>query len=453
MKSKKAFQVTMVTMGLSLMMSFGAHAEYYCTYPGGGNTQRVSGTWSQDERGKRFVAEDGQEYVAHWLYYKNTDYPNKIGVWCYFDEEGYMMQNEFLEYEGEKYFLGEDGVVKRHWFVHEGYLYLADLNGKIYTSANSNGKTHHKDGKDYTLDAEGHAISKDGEYDEDTKKMISEEQAAATGNGWKSEGSKWTYLRDGQKLTGSWLQEDGNWYYLDEDGYMVTGKVKEIDGDLYTFLGSGIMRTSGQKDYKNDIYDIQSDGKMVGRGIDKVLTARHASMNKYNPYVNNQTVQWINATYAIYTRSYGGNIKAFGGVVLYDESVAESARNRALGGLPDAWGVTDRASADRVLENLIASGNATGSAWDYSRAVSNLGLYYQAGYYTETEALDKALEVARVIQTRFTNWDAYNQSYLDGYNAWKSEYAAPREYCLEELKESQHNPFAIDWNLNLEKGW
>ena len=72
---------------------------------------------------------------------------------------------------------------------------------------------------------------------------------------------------------------------------------------------------------------------------------------------------------------------------------------------------------------------------------------------TQEEALDKALEIAKIIQTRFDSWDSYNQSYLAGYNAWRGDSGAPREPYLEELKASQHNPFAIDWNLELEKSW
>ena len=67
--------------------------------------------------------------------------------------------------------------------------------------------------------------------------------------------------------------------------------------------------------------------------------------------------------------------------------------------------------------------------------------------------MDKALEIAKIIQTRFDSWDSYNQSYLAGYNAWRGDSGAPREPYLEELKASQHNPFAIDWNLELEKSW
>ena len=108
---------------------------------------------------------------------------------------------------------------------------------------------------------------------------------------------------------------------------------------------------------------------------------------------------------------------------------------------------------DQVLERLIASGNATGSAWDYSRAMSNLGFYYIAGYYTIEETLDKSLETAKIIQTKFTSWDDFVESYLAGYASWSGTDASERRNIYEQLKTSAFNPFSLDWNMTLEKNW
>ena len=70
-----------------------------------------------------------------------------------------------------------------------------------------------------------------------------------------------------------------------------------------------------------------------------------------------------------------------------DKTTREQTRKM----LKQSWGVTDRASADEALEELLDSAKDSGSAWDYSRVESNLGFYYLADYYTEKEALDKAL--------------------------------------------------------------
>lgn len=456
MKNKHRIMSLILSMLFVAAFTLTAAAEYTCTSPGKGGSQGpVKGTWSQDEQGARFTAEDGQVYASHWLYYKNAEYKGRLGVWCYFDENGYMLRDRFLDFEGEKYYLGEDGVLKTGWFVKGGHLYNGGLHGALYTSANyPPGKHFVKGNKKYRFDAEGRAISQDGEYDSETLKEISEEAQRTSGTGWKEIDNKWTYWRDGQQVISDWVETDGNWYYFDKTGTMVRERVVEIDGFLYCFLSDGAMRTSGRTDYQGEKYDIQPDGRLAGWGLDAVMKEQHVRMNRnHNPYVDNPTVQWINATYAILTHSNGANIKMFGGTAYVDESTKAYGQNYLKQELASSWGVTDRASADRVLDNLIASGNATGSAWDYSRAVSNLGNYYLAGYYTETEALDKALEVARIIQIRFDSWDSYNQSYLAGYNAWRSENSRERESVLAELKASRHNPFAIDWNLNLERSW
>lgn len=116
-------------------------------------------------------------------------------------------------------------------------------------------------------------------------------------------------------------------------------------------------------------------------------------------------------------------------------------------------GVTDRASADAALLRLLESGRATGSAWDYSRAMSNLGFYYLAGYYPITESLDRSLEVARTIQQTYGSWDEFIASYLAGYHAWAGDEAENRDLIYEGLKGSAFNPYAVDWNLELKKTW
>ena len=74
------------------------------------------------------------------------------------------------------------------------------------------------------------------------------------------------------------------------------------------------------------------------------------------------------------------------------EEMDRAAKDQNRQMLKTSWGITDRSSADRVLQELLSSASAENSAYDYSRAMSNLGFYYLADYYTETEALDRALE-------------------------------------------------------------
>lgn len=224
--------------------------------------------------------------------------------------------------------------------------------------------------------------------------------------------------------------------------------------------------------------------------------------------VNNSTVEltdtirWMNATYAILTHVNGWDYTIYAGLPANEETkVLEQEA------LEEWWGVTDRASADENMEWLLSEGHRTTfvedmesfeeigmsevaqedradfileyyelteeeaeryadlygkyeiygentiAAWDYSRAMSVLSFYYLAGYYTETEALDLSFEVSKEIQNTFNSWDEYMESYMIGYEYWSEESSEERQAIYEELKAAEDNPYAIDWNLSLEKTW
>lgn len=214
------------------------------------------------------------------------------------------------------------------------------------------------------------------------------------------------------------------------------------------------------------------------------------------------TIRWINASYAILTHLNGWDYTIYAGV-----PVNETTQAMEQTSLEEWWGVTDRASADENMDWLLTEGHRAGfvsdmeylmecglgevaeedrvwfllenfemtdvmaefyasqceayetygektiAAWDYSRAMSVLSYYYIAGYYTETEALDLSLEVAKEIQSTFDSWDAYMESYMIGYEYWAEESSAERRDIYEELQAAEDNPYAIDWNLTLEKSW
>lgn len=215
------------------------------------------------------------------------------------------------------------------------------------------------------------------------------------------------------------------------------------------------------------------------------------------------TILWMNGTYAVLTALNGWDYTVFGGMPANDDSMALQQSM-----LEEWWDVTDRASADETIEWLMSEGHRMGfaemmdmlaedglggmpaeeradyilnnytdmteeiaqqyadfytaydekgidvmSAWDYSRAMSVLSNAYIAGYYTETEALDKSLEIATVIQTVFDSWDAFEDSYMLGYEYWAEESSDDRRAVYEELKAAPGSPYSLDWNMTLEKSW
>lgn len=93
------------------------------------------------------------------------------------------------------------------------------------------------------------------------------------------------------------------------------------------------------------------------------------------------------------------------------------------------------------------------AAWDYSRAMSLCAFYNIAGYYTEEEALDKSMEIAKQIQSEFSSWDEFYESYFAGYEYWAGESSEGRRTIYEGIKYDEHSPFKLDWNLTFEKTW
>lgn len=214
------------------------------------------------------------------------------------------------------------------------------------------------------------------------------------------------------------------------------------------------------------------------------------------------TVRWFNASYAVLTELNSWDYNRFGGLPANNESMETE---KVL--LDEWWGVTDRTTADETLDWILTEGHRDGFAsemqmfvdygmneisagervdfllgnfemdadlaqfyadmfamyeeygasaidgWDYCRAMNLLSYYYIAGYYTETEALDKSLEIAQTMQPLFNSWDDLIDSYLRGYEYWAEESSDERRAIYEDLKTRSDNPYAIDFKMNLEKTW
>lgn len=216
------------------------------------------------------------------------------------------------------------------------------------------------------------------------------------------------------------------------------------------------------------------------------------------------TIRWFNATNGILLSANGGDPSLFAGFPANDDTMATEVAM-----LERDWGVTDRASADETLDWVLTEGHrmdyvsqmedfaadaegiadvaeadrtkwlcdnfyvteseaegymywynpfaekgeAAISAWDYSRAMSLCGFYYQAGYYTETEALDKSLEIAKTIQGLYGSWDEFMESYFLGYEWWSEEGSDERRAIYEDLKAADNSMYGLDFGMTLEKTW
>lgn len=214
------------------------------------------------------------------------------------------------------------------------------------------------------------------------------------------------------------------------------------------------------------------------------------------------TVRWFNASYAVLTDLNNWDYTRFGGMELTDSN--QSLIQQLL---DQWWGVTDRTTADETLDWILEEGHRiefvdtmafleeTGigdveedartawildnfdvsdeeaqvyadcygaylergenciAGWDYCRALNLMGYYYEAGYYTEEEALDKSLEIAQIAQPLFRSWDDLIDSYMWGYEYWAEESSADRRAVYADLQTRDDNPYTVDYQTTLEKTW
>lgn len=113
----------------------------------------------------------------------------------------------------------------------------------------------------------------------------------------------------------------------------------------------------------------------------------------------------------------------------------------------------EAASYADAYEFYLANPQNGIAAWDYSRAMSLCAFYNIAGYYTEEEALDKSMEIAKQIQSEFSSWDEFYESYFAGYEYWAGESSEGRRTIYKGIQYDEHSPFNLDWNLTFEKTW
>ena len=178
------------------------------------------------------------------------------------------------------------------------------------------------------------------------------------------------------------------------------------------------------------------------------------------------TIQWFNNTCAVLTAANHWDYTVFGGAPADDNSKS------MVQSLLSEWlaEVSETERVDWILENFEVSdeeaqnyadwfafyeqyGSDAAAGWDYSRAMSLLGYYYLAGYYTEEEALDQSMETAVVIQSTFDSWDDFMESYFLGYEYWAEESSDERRALYEEIKAASDSPFQLDWGMTFEKTW
>lgn len=220
------------------------------------------------------------------------------------------------------------------------------------------------------------------------------------------------------------------------------------------------------------------------------------------------TVLWFNATYAPLTASNAGDWRLVGGME------PSSASKRLLKStISRDWDVDDRESALETLDWLRDEGHRETyrnyqeeledlgmldmepedfvealldtemdgylfryvmiydlyldgldeeaiAAWDLCRINQLCGDFYICGYMTYEEAMDISLKNSLVLQDMFSSWEDMVDSYMLGYQFWKSDPAMDddsptmqRYHYYEQLCDLDDGPYTLDWDMKFEKDW
>ena len=232
---------------------------------------------------------------------------------------------------------------------------------------------------------------------------------------------------------------------------------------------------------------------MPQMAVSQAATAQDTQSRTYP-----DTVRWLTATYAVWSVRNGADLYTPGGGTPDDAFYALVIKSV----MERDWGIRDRQSAQAMISWLeeeehnlgqyetdvdlnaswdsgqgeISDGEAArqmaaymgyrtygayaASGWDYSRALMLLGQCYVGGYYTYEEAMDKSLELGKELQSMFTSWEDFMQSYMYGFVYWsKSDPTKPqsefqyRAGIYQYLNSLEDGPFKMDWNMELKKEW
>lgn len=281
-----------------------------------------------------------------------------------------------------------------------------------------------------------------------------------------------------------------------EDGYKyyISTVYAETDYAYYIFMNEEALVKRHSKDY---LQDVCASFKENAEAIE--------AKTSFDTDVTD-TIRWFNASNAILIAVNEWDYQLYGGLAA-DEMSQEVAKQI----LEQSWGVTDKDSADEIVNWLITEGHRLDFerdmvdlmnegmdeiapedraafmlenfdvseegaefyadwynkwdeyegehkgnvvwGWDLNRALSQTANSYLAGYYTLEEALDLSLDIASMIQGTYDSWDEYMESYFTGYEYWAEESSDERRELYEDLKNAADNPFSVDFNTKLEKSW
>ena len=235
-------------------------------------------------------AETG-ELLSGWQMVDNSLYYLKPAS---FDEEGYLLTGSYemetgnqknksgwAQIDGKWYSFRSWGGVRTGWFNYDGNKYYLHEDGHMEDNAlNVNGTMY------LFKSWGGMRVNDVGSY-EGNYYYVGADGAVSTTTGWKKIKTStqtiwyWATADGGKLLTNSWLDYNGNSYYLKADGKMAFNEWLDntyyfrswgaayknawakVNNVWYYFDGNGKKYTSGWLTYKGNKYYLKSDGTML----------------------------------------------------------------------------------------------------------------------------------------------------------------------------------------------
>ncbi len=193
------------------------------------------------------------------------EWSDTVWEWV-FVQDGEILTNQWVEYEGERYYAGEDG--SRY---ENGAFQIGDAW--------------------YVFDGNG-VLQNDGLYDR---------------YNYETDEIEYYYAQaDGKLLLNDWKQDDEKWYYFGADGKAYTNGVYEIGGAWYGFTDQGWMYRD--QTFSVDRYDQEADMWVtVGSYRAKEDGTLYVNAWYYEDYGNGPDYEWSDWYY------YGDKGKAVKG--------------------------------------------------------------------------------------------------------------------------------------------
>lgn len=276
------------------------------------------------------------------------------------------------------------------------------------------------------------------------------------------------------------------------------------------FSGESSKEEQDDYDFGDSEDEMLSYDEYITANLEKCKSDLAADKGSVQSEVESDTVQWMNATYALITENNGGDRTLVGGM---ERNTINALFMRYQ--LYSGWGIEDRESADEVIEWLRSEGHrqeymeyieafeesglfsleeeefdqairdAFGAfgkytlnylktiyecnktcgkngilAWDLCRLNQVASWCYLAGYYTLDESLEIQYQNSLLMQNSFSSWDDMMESYLYGFQYWNGDSSsstlsdtAKRRNIYSSLKEISDGPYKNDFRRELQRSW